>query len=181
MDFADKGLDDPSGVLNEDGTTNIVGGLDNLGWTGNVQIEFDYQTALELATDNVDINNVGDFAKAEYSLVMELFQQGEATKAVWSYIDDLGTISADELTLEQQITGNDSFSKSSSGSYLAFFDLRSMANGELPGDGYYWEFSLQQSNTSEASAVRPVPEPTSMLLLGAGLLGLGAFRKRRLS
>ena len=39
--------------------------------------------------------------------------------------------------------------------------------------------TLQDFNTTGESAPVPVPEPSTMLLLGSGLIGLGAYVRRK--
>jgi len=42
--------------------------------------------------------------------------------------------------------------------------------------GYFW---VADNMSGDASGVGPIPEPGTLMLLGTGLLGLGAFRFRR--
>ena len=77
-----------------------------------------------------------------------------------------------------QITDNSFFSDSSAGTFLSYaIEMSSL--GEITGDiGLKWSMTCA-NDSIEGSVPVPTPEPSTMLLLGSGLVGLAFYRRRK--
>lgn len=83
-----------------------------------------------------------------------------------------GTDSYDDWTSEDEWVngGNDILVLSTSGNMMVSVTLTSSVGIE--------GFGIDQLKQTQISGVSPVPEPCTMFLLGSGLIGVAAFRKR---
>lgn len=96
----------------------------------------------------------------------------------WSSIDTYNTISFyNGTSLVQSFTGSDIVSNAngSSSLYVNFLDLPEYDNVVMSSTQYAFE----ADNIAIGNSNAPVPEPGTFALLGAGLLGLGIYSRRK--
>jgi len=130
---------------------------------------FDFNLATGLQLDSVTYELTGftyNDANTTY---------GEYASSAFSLLDSTNSTLGQTHTLLLSASGPIQFFENtlplSAGSYL----FKNSSIGISNGDAWYADYRL----TFDVSTSNPVPEPSTILLLGSGLLGLGWYGRKR--
>jgi hypothetical protein len=171
-----------SGDLFISTTGNYGTPIGNFGSNATVSNSFGYEYVLDInwSTLAFDVYRLGSSAYTKTAFYAQN-QTGDATSNPWQYVSGgekvgSGFGSGGGLVTDSGLSGWGS----DNNHYAVSFDLSTVFDdANLHGGNFYSHFTMGCGNDNLiGQGAIPAPEPSTLLLLGAGLLGLGFARRR---
>jgi len=150
-------------------------------WTGRLRARFDYHSELDLTTDLI-----GELVTGEYGFNITVSEINPDTGNIipGGYVYTLADFSSRSgfTTLDVNRTvnvqsGQDFSPGANTGTGLVVWNIPGLSGEDLGDLNDFWQIDI--GNTALVTLQTPVPAPAPILLMGAGLAGLGASLRRR--
>lgn len=177
-------------LVDANGNTTTTGynPLANADGNKNVNTSFGYEYALDIDWNTLVFNVVKLDGASTTTAYWHQNEAGNPSSNPWQYYKGGSIVGSGKGTDGGLVTAanynyDGSTLKGWNGDnkhYSVSFDLsRVISDADLYGDTFYTHFTMGCGNDNlMGEGTAPVPEPSTLVLLGAGLLGAGLLRRR---